>query len=118
MARSATPRRPSGGGKQKGVRPLEFVGEELVRRLLSAALSALTPEERRDLFPAPGLGWWTRKLGLGTTQATDVLAGLRRLVDGGLTLEAYLEDAGAPAPPEAMTGMETAWEMDRVNSRS
>jgi hypothetical protein len=60
-----------GGGKQKGVRPLEFVGDELVRRLLGAALSALTPEERRDLFPPPGLGWWTRKLGLGTTQAME-----------------------------------------------
>jgi hypothetical protein len=60
-----------GGGKQKGVRPLEFVGEELVRRLLSAALGALSAEQRRDLFPPPGLGWWTRKLGLGTTQAME-----------------------------------------------
>jgi uncharacterized membrane protein YccC len=41
------------------------------------------------------------RTGLGATQATDVLAGLRRLADGGLALEAYLEDAGAPAPPEA-----------------
>src|SRR2546421_255147 len=31
-----------GGGKQKGSRPLEFVGEELVRRLLHKALTALT----------------------------------------------------------------------------
>ena len=45
-----------GGGKQKGSRPLEFVGEQLVRRLLHKALSALTPEQRLDLFPAPGLG--------------------------------------------------------------
>src|SRR5213079_2369706 len=28
-----------GGGKQRGVRPLEFVGHELVRRLLQRALS-------------------------------------------------------------------------------
>src|SRR5256714_11492230 len=34
-----------GGGKQKGTRPLEFVGEELTRRLFHAALSALTPAE-------------------------------------------------------------------------
>src|SRR5919108_54670 len=37
-----------GGGKQKGSRPLEFVGEELVRRLLHQALTALTPEGRLD----------------------------------------------------------------------
>ena len=29
-----------GGGKQKGTRPLEYVGEELVRRLLAGALAA------------------------------------------------------------------------------
>jgi hypothetical protein len=59
------------GGKQKGIRPLEFVGEELVRRLLHKALTSLTPEQRLDLFPAPGLGRWTRKLGLGTSQAQE-----------------------------------------------
>src|SRR5437660_551904 len=35
-----------GGGKQKGTRPLEFVGEELTRRLLHRALAGLTPEQR------------------------------------------------------------------------
>ena len=39
--------------------------------------------------------------GLGTTEATSLLASLRRLADGGLALEAYLEDAVSPAPPEA-----------------
>src|SRR5260370_28576935 len=34
-----------GGGIQKGSRPLEFVGEELVRRLLHKALSARAPEQ-------------------------------------------------------------------------
>jgi uncharacterized protein YggE len=34
-------------------------------------------------------------------RATDVLASLRRLADGGLALEAYLDAAAAPAPPEA-----------------
>src|ERR1700724_3550268 len=43
-----------GGGKQRGTRPLEFVGEELVRRLFSTALTTLSPEQRLDLFPAPG----------------------------------------------------------------
>src|SRR5437588_12608941 len=32
-----------GGGRQKGARPLEFVGEELTRRLLHKALSELPP---------------------------------------------------------------------------
>ncbi|HLJ94113.1 MAG TPA: hypothetical protein VKU02_13080 [Gemmataceae bacterium] len=60
-----------GGGKQKGSRPLEFVGEELVRRLLHRAVSSLTAEQRLDLFPAPGLGRWTRRLGLGSSQAQE-----------------------------------------------
>jgi hypothetical protein len=60
-----------GGGRQKGTRPLEFVGEELVRRLLHKALGTLTPEQRLELFPAPGLGRWTRRLGLGSSQAQE-----------------------------------------------
>lgn len=60
-----------GGGKQKNTRPLEYIGEQLVRGLFSAALAALTPAQRLELFPAPGLGRWVRKLGLGTTQALE-----------------------------------------------
>jgi hypothetical protein len=60
-----------GGGKQKGQRPLEFVSEELVRGLLCSALQALGTTERLELFPAPGLGRWTRKLGLGGSQAQE-----------------------------------------------
>jgi hypothetical protein len=60
-----------GGGKQKGNRPLEFVGEALVHRLLHRALGGLPAEQRLDLFPAPGLGRWTRKLGLGSSQAQE-----------------------------------------------
>jgi hypothetical protein len=60
-----------GGGKQKGTRPLELVGEELTRRLICEALSSLTQSERLDLFPAPGLGRWTRRFGLGATQAQE-----------------------------------------------
>lgn len=60
-----------GGGKQKGTRPLEFIGEELVRRLFLEALSAAPADQRLNLFPAPGLGRWTRKLGLGTAQAQE-----------------------------------------------
>src|SRR5438874_930834 len=60
-----------GGGRQRGARPLEFVSQELTRRLLGQALEALTPQERLDLFPPLGLGRWTRRLGLGTTQALE-----------------------------------------------
>src|SRR3954453_14484778 len=35
-----------GGGRQKGTRPLELVGEELTRRLLHRGLSALTKEQQ------------------------------------------------------------------------
>jgi hypothetical protein len=60
-----------GGGKQRGKRPLEFVSEALGRRLLHRALSAATKDEQLDLFPAPGLGRWTRRLGLGSSQAQE-----------------------------------------------
>jgi uncharacterized membrane protein YccC len=38
--------------------------------------------------------------GVGASQATSVLASLRRFADAGLALEAYLDDVDAPAPPE------------------
>jgi hypothetical protein len=60
-----------GGGKQKGRRPLDVVQEELTRRLLQQAISAATKDELLDLFPAPGLGRWTRKIGIGTNQAQE-----------------------------------------------
>jgi hypothetical protein len=60
-----------GGGRQRGVRPLDYVGEHVVRRLLGNALSSLPNDQKVDLFPAPGLGRWTRKLGLGTSQALE-----------------------------------------------
>jgi hypothetical protein len=59
------------GGKQKGRRPLEFVSEELGRRLLLGALAAAGRDEQLDLFPAPGLARWTRRLGLGSSQAQE-----------------------------------------------
>ncbi|MCX7699839.1 MAG: hypothetical protein N2039_03085 [Gemmataceae bacterium] len=54
-----------GGGRQKGIRPLEFVGEELIRGYVHAALTALDPEAKRDLFPATGFGRLTRMIGFG-----------------------------------------------------
>jgi hypothetical protein len=60
-----------GGAKQKGRRPLEFVSERLSRSLLHRALCSAGKDELMDLFPAPGLGRWTRKLGLGSGQAQE-----------------------------------------------
>ncbi len=60
-----------GGGKQKNTRPLEYIGEQLVRGLLRDALTNLPAAERLDLFPAPGLGRWARRLGLGGSQAQE-----------------------------------------------
>src|SRR5579875_2035318 len=44
-----------GGGKQKNTRPLEYIGELVVKGLLARALQALTPAQRLEQFPAPGL---------------------------------------------------------------
>jgi hypothetical protein len=60
-----------GGGKQKGVRPLDAVGDQLVRRQLGAALRALSVDEKVELFPPPGIGRWARRLGIGHGQATE-----------------------------------------------
>jgi hypothetical protein len=60
-----------GGGKQRGVRPLEYIGEHVVRRLLGNAISALPNEQKLELFPALGLGRWARKLGIGVGQALE-----------------------------------------------
>src|SRR5262249_4006305 len=40
-----------GGGKQKGTRPLEYVGDILVRRLLGVALRDLSATDKVELFP-------------------------------------------------------------------
>ena len=60
-----------GGGQQRGVRPLDYIGEHVVRRLLVSALRDMTTEQRLDMFPPPGLARWARRLGLGHTQAQE-----------------------------------------------
>ncbi len=70
-----------GGGKQKGVRPLEYIGEELVRKQLVQALAGLSPAEKRDLFPTGGLARWTRMLGLGGSADERVRALVEKLND-------------------------------------
>jgi len=60
-----------GGGRQKDARPLEFIGEQLLRGLLGKALDGLTPQERLELFPAAGLARWAQRFGLGGSQAQE-----------------------------------------------
>jgi hypothetical protein len=60
-----------GGGRQRGTRPIEFIGEELTRRLLRTALAGVEASQRLELFPAPAFVRWVRKLGLGSTQADE-----------------------------------------------
>ncbi|MGL4420611.1 MAG: hypothetical protein ACRCZF_08100, partial [Gemmataceae bacterium] len=60
-----------GGGKQKNIRPLDYLGDQLVRRQLAAALRSLTPDEQVEIFPPPGIGRWGRRLGLGLAQAAE-----------------------------------------------
>src|SRR3954467_7088127 len=87
-----------GGGKQKGVRPLEYVGEQLVRRQLGVALRELAPDEKVELFPPPGLGRWARRLGLGTQQAAERADWLAENLSG------YSNFARMPTPlPQALS---------------
>ena len=59
------------GGKQKGARPLEYVSEELTRRMLQKTLGTLDNKQKMELFPVPGLGKWIQRFGLGTGQAQE-----------------------------------------------
>lgn len=92
-----------GGGKQRGIRPLDYVGDHVVRRLLGNALHGLTNDQKADLFPAPGLGRWTRKLGLGLNQAIercqwliDHVSGHGQLGRGPMPVHQALTEAGVP----------------------
>ncbi|MDB5312619.1 MAG: hypothetical protein JWO38_6821, partial [Gemmataceae bacterium] len=86
-----------GGGKQKGVRPLEYVGDQLVRRQLGVALRDMTAEEKIELFPPPGFGGWARRLGLGTQQSRERADRLAENLSG------YSNFARMPTPlPQAL----------------
>jgi len=71
-----------GGGRQKGVRPLEYIADQLVRRLLGFALRDLSAEQRIELFPPPGLGRWAKRLGLGQNQAQERVEWLCETLSG------------------------------------
>src|SRR4051794_27986482 len=93
-----------GGGRQKGVRPLDFVGDELSRRLLGRALNEMSPLDRTALFPAQGLGKWTRKLGLGGGQTQeraawllDTLTARPAVSRAPVSVKRAIHEAGLPA---------------------
>lgn len=92
-----------GGGQQRGARPLEYVSEHVVRRLLVSALREMTTDQRLDLFPPPGLARWTRRLGMGHTQAQercqwliDQLSGAASLGRMAMPVQQALTEAGVP----------------------
>ena len=88
-----------GGGKQKGCRPMEYVGDQLVRRQLGLAVRDLQPADKVELFPPPGLGRWARRLGLGTTQAGERAEWLIENLSG------YANFARVPMPlTQALSG--------------
>src|SRR5262245_11705304 len=93
-----------GGGRQKGVRPLDHVGDELSRRLLARALNELSPADRAALCPAQGLGKWARKLGLGgggtedrAAWLLDTLTARAAVSRSPMTVKRALHEAGLPA---------------------
>src|SRR5688500_18936294 len=81
-----------GGGKQKGMRPLDAVGDQLVRRQLGAALRALPADDKVELFPPPGIGRWARRLGIGQGQAAERSEWLAE------TLSSYANAGRMPVP--------------------
>ena len=81
-----------GGGKQKGIRPLDYLGEQLVRRQLGIALCDLTPEQKMDLFPPTGLSRFGRVFGFGTAQAQERAEALSENLSG------YSNFARMPTP--------------------
>jgi hypothetical protein len=91
-----------GGGRQRGLRPLEFIGDDLCRKVLAKALPELSPIEKKQLFPLTGLGRFARALGFGglseeerCNQLADALSadtGAR----GELRVHRLISEAGLP----------------------
>ncbi len=88
-----------GGGQQKGIRPLHYVGEQLVRRELAAALREPSDAELGSLFPAGGLGRWGRRFGWGLNALRQRAAHLADALAGtagwqAIPLASLLHEAG------------------------
>jgi hypothetical protein len=93
-----------GGGRQKGVRPLDHVGDELSRRLLGRVLSEMPVTERAQLFPVQGISKWARRFGFGSNGDADRAAWLvdtltaRAAVSRApMTVRRAIHEAGLPA---------------------
>src|SRR5438552_1617794 len=93
-----------GGGRQKGVRPLDHVGDELSRRLLGRILTEMPPAERAGLFPVQGLSKWARKFGFGGTGSQDrsawlldTLTARAAVTRSPMTVRRAIHEAGLPA---------------------
>ncbi len=60
-----------GGARQRNTRPLDFVGENLIRLKLIAALNQMGPEERQDLFPGTPLLGLLKVFGYSNNQSRE-----------------------------------------------
>jgi hypothetical protein len=94
-----------GGGRQRGMRPLEFVGDELTRRILGKAIAELPAVEKSRLAPITGMSRWARVFGLGglsgEERINDLLATLNNTTagrTGAMRVQRLLTDAGIELP--------------------
>jgi hypothetical protein len=60
-----------GGARQRNTRPLDYVGENLIRLKLIGALTQMGPEERQELFPGTPLLGWLKVFGYSNTQSRE-----------------------------------------------
>ncbi len=94
-----------GGGRQKGVRPLDQVGDELSRRLLGRVLTEMPAAERTALFPVQGISKWARRFGFGASGGdadraawlVDTLTARAALSRAPMTVRRAIHEAALPA---------------------
>ena len=98
-----------GGGKQQGRRPLEYLSEEIGRQLLLRSIAAMSQSEQMELFPAPALGRWMRKLGLGGTQTQERVQWSREQLAKPSNLATSLKKACADVNLDCEKTCELVW---------
>lgn len=82
------------GGEQRGQRPAVFVGEAVVRRLLTAALSEVDDDRARSLLPSTIGRRWSRLVGVGSTMDRSKIEALvKQLETSDQPCEAILREA-------------------------
>lgn len=108
-----------GGGKQQGRRPLEFLSEELGRRMLVRAINEMSRDEQMELFPASGLGGWIRKLGLGNSQNQERVQWLLEQITRPAKASVSLKRICADACLDAEKTCELVWRhLDRTETHN